>query len=69
MIWFLISHFTDYVSLASLFALLYCAVISTILTDDVYVSLVFTILFALVAIRHRENIRRLIEGNESKKNY
>ena len=68
-VWFLISHFTDYVSLASLFALLISACISTVVSDNIYVTLALTLIFALVAFRHHENIKRLIEGNESKKNY
>ncbi|MBQ6654243.1 MAG: glycerol-3-phosphate 1-O-acyltransferase PlsY [Erysipelotrichaceae bacterium] len=68
-VWFLISHFTEYVSLASLFALLVSACLSTLACDNIYVTLVFTLIFALVAFRHHENIKRLIEGNESKKNY
>ncbi|MBO4537335.1 MAG: glycerol-3-phosphate 1-O-acyltransferase PlsY [Erysipelotrichaceae bacterium] len=68
-VWFLISHFTDYVSLASLFALLISACLSTVAADNIYITLILTLIFALVAFRHRENIKRLIEGNESKKNY
>jgi len=69
LVWFLISHFTQYVSLASLFALLTAACMSTLMSDNIYITLVFTLIFALVAFRHHENIKRLIAGNESKKNY
>ena len=68
-IWFLISHYTQYVSLASLFALLVSACMSTLLCDNIHVTLILTVLFFFVAFRHHENIKRLIEGKESKKNY
>lgn len=67
--WYLISHFTEYVSLASLFSLLLSAVLSTFATDNIYITLVFTLLLILVTYRHKENIMRLINGTESKKNY
>ncbi len=68
-LWFAVSKFTDYVSLASLFAILVACDLSTIFSGNIYISCVMTVYFIIVAYRHKENIIRLIKGTENKKNY
>lgn len=68
LIWFVIKRLTDLVSLASLFSILFSAVLATFVCD-IYKTLLISLLFALMAYRHKDNIVRLINGTESKANY
>lgn len=67
-LWLTIKKLTDLVSLASIFCVLISAVLSTF-ACDVYKTIVITLLWVLLAYRHKENIVRLIEGTENKANY
>ena len=69
LVWFAITILSGYVSLGSLFGTLLSAVNSTWAAEDVFTTLAFTLLFAVVTYRHKDNIRRLLDGTETKRNY
>ena len=68
LIWLMIKKFTSLVSLASLIALFISALLSLICLDY-YKSIVIFILFIFVSYRHKDNIKRLLAGKETKSNY
>ena len=68
LIWLIIKKFTSLVSLASLIALFISALLSLI-CFDYYKSIVIFILFIFVSYRHKDNIKRLLAGKETKSNY
>lgn len=71
-LWFVIVLVTHYVSLGSIFAacaapLLFVAFkYKTAFGADLPITLVFVILCVLIIIRHKSNIKRLLNGTESK---
>ncbi len=68
-LWLIIKVKTGLVSLGSLYAVLLSAVMSTFASDNVAVTIVETLLFVLTAIRHKENIKRLLNGTEQPAGY
>lgn len=69
-LWAIIFRVSGYVSLASIFAAAYVALGSWFIDyadDDSYIiPIVISLLAALVIIKHRTNIQRLINGNENR---
>ena len=65
-VWVLTFFLTRYVSLGSVLAALAVPVASWLLKNPLPLSLVATALGLFVVIRHRENIKRLLNGTESK---
>lgn len=57
---------TRYVSLGSILAAVVVPTVSWLRGNPVYINLVVTALGLFVIIRHRENIRRLLNGTENK---
>ena len=68
LIWLMIKKFTSLVSLASLIALFISALLSLICLNY-YKSIVIFILFIFVSYRHKDDIKRLLAGKETKSNY
>lgn len=66
LIWILVAAFTKYSSLAAITAVSALPVIFAFM-DFSKIKIIFGILFAvLIIFKHKENIKRLIEGKESK---
>jgi acyl phosphate:glycerol-3-phosphate acyltransferase len=65
-VWVATFAVTRYVSLGSLLAAVAVPTASWILQNPVPLNVVATVLGTFVIIRHRENIRRLLNGTESK---
>lgn len=63
-VWIPVEITTKYVSLASLLGLFISAIMGFFI--DLKAGITFLILFLLSAYKHRSNIKRLIEGTESK---
>lgn len=66
--WLLVAHFTRYSSLASIVAIILTPIYSIVSLDtlDAFPPLLFMAMFILY--KHRENINRLIDGEEPKIN-
>lgn len=58
--------FFKYVSLASMMSLVIETVIAFITCETVIIKIMILLLTALVVVRHRSNINRLLEGKENK---
>lgn len=65
-IWFLVFSLTSYVSLASILSLITFPIISAALGGSLYVTLLSVILCVISIYKHKENIRRLMRGEENK---
>jgi len=65
-IWIIIFFTTNYVSLASILALIAFPVIAIAFSQPIYLILVSTVICSISIFKHRENIRRLIKGQENK---
>ncbi|MDP2913190.1 MAG: glycerol-3-phosphate 1-O-acyltransferase PlsY [Candidatus Omnitrophota bacterium] len=65
-IWLIIFFITNYVSLASIAALVFFPAIAAIFNYHVY-TVIFSVLICTVVIyKHKENIKRLVRGEENK---
>lgn len=64
--WLVVFYAFRYVSLASILAAVAVIVASWLLHYHVAVSIIATVLAAFVVLRHHENIRRLLNGTESR---
>ncbi|MEO7454291.1 MAG: glycerol-3-phosphate acyltransferase, partial [Fimbriimonadales bacterium] len=62
----LVLAITRYVSLGSMLAAIAAPIAAGILGYPLHVVIVYSILAALIAWRHRPNIERLLKGTESK---
>ncbi|MBN2452832.1 MAG: glycerol-3-phosphate 1-O-acyltransferase PlsY [Candidatus Omnitrophica bacterium] len=65
-IWFIVFYITNYVSLASIMALLLFPPIACVLKYPFYTILFSVAICSLSIYKHRDNIRRLVRGEESK---
>ena len=64
--WVVVFYAVRYVSLASISAAVAVLIASWLLHYQVAVSIIATVLATFVILRHHENIRRLLNGTESK---
>ena len=65
-IWVLVFYLTNYVSLASIMALLLFPLVACILKYPFYIILFSVAICSLSIYKHRDNIRRLLKGQEAK---
>lgn len=65
-IWLIIFFLTNYVSLASILSLLSFPITASIFRCNFYTILVSSIICAIVIYKHKENIKRLLKGEEHK---
>ena len=65
-IWVMIFAFTSYVSLASILALMAFPIIAAILNYPFYTVLFSAVICLISIFKHKENIRRLLKGEEIK---
>lgn len=61
-----ILYLSKMVSLASIVSILICAIVSFILKVDLEISLSILLLWVFVTYRHKENIKRMLKGEENK---
>lgn len=66
LVWLALVVFTRYVSVASMLGAIAVAVSSLFLLMDAPVTALLFILSVFMVFRHRENVTRLIDGNENK---
>jgi glycerol-3-phosphate acyltransferase PlsY len=66
LIWFLVFYITNFVSLASIMALLLFPAVACILKYPFYTILSSVVICSLSIYKHRDNIRRLVRGEENK---
>lgn len=66
LIWLLVFYITNFVSLASIMALLLFPAVACILKYPLYIILSSVAICSLSIYKHRDNIRRLVRGEESK---
>jgi glycerol-3-phosphate acyltransferase PlsY len=66
LIWFLVFYITNFVSLASVMALLLFPAVACILKYPFYIILSSVAICSLSIYKHSDNIRRLVRGEESK---
>jgi len=66
LVWVITFYTTRYVSLGSILAAVVVPAASWLRGNPVYLNVVVTALGLFVVIRHRENIRRLLNGTENK---
>lgn len=66
LIWFLVFYITNFVSLASIMALILFPAVACILKYPFYIILSSVAICSLSIYKHRDNIRRLVRGEESK---
>lgn len=64
--WFVLGFLTNYVSLASIGACLLAITLSFVMTDHLIVRLLVVLACGYIVIKHYPNIRRLLNGTESK---
>lgn len=64
-IWFLVFYVTSFVSLASIMALLLFPAIACILKYPLYIILSSVVICSISIYKHRENITRLVRGQET----
>ncbi len=64
-VWFLVFYVTSYVSLASIMALLLFPAIACILKYPFYIILSSVVICSISIYKHRENITRLVRGQEN----
>ena len=65
-IWLVIFFTTNYVSLASILALIAFPIIAIAFGQSLYLVLVSTLVCSISIFKHSENIRRLLKGQENK---
>lgn len=65
-VWMAIFFTTHYVSLASIVALISFPIIASILNANFYTIMVSIAICAISIYKHKENIRRLLKGEENK---
>ncbi len=65
--WVITLLVTGYVSIASCFAALLVLVLSFIMLDNTFVSIVLLLMVALVWLRHLSNFRNILAGKEDRK--
>ncbi|MDI9518282.1 MAG: glycerol-3-phosphate 1-O-acyltransferase PlsY [Bacillota bacterium] len=65
-IFFVLLYITKIVSISSMSAILAAVVISFILKNDIEITLSFLALWIFVVYRHKDNIKRLLNGTEKK---
>ena len=65
-IWILVFYLSNYVSLASIMALLLFPVVACILNYPFYIILFSVAICSLSIYKHSDNIRRLLKGQENK---
>jgi glycerol-3-phosphate acyltransferase PlsY len=65
-VWVITFYATRYVSLGSILAAVAVPLVSWLQGNPIYLNLVVTALGLFVVIRHRENIKRLLAGTESR---
>ena len=66
MIWLLVFYITNFVSLASIMALLLFPAVTCILKYSFYTILASVAICSLSIYKHKDNIRRLVRGEENK---
>ena len=64
-IWVLVFYVTSFVSLASIMALLLFPAVACILKYPLYIILSSVVICSISIYKHRENIRRLVRGQEN----
>ena len=67
-IWLVIFFTTNYVSLASILALIAFPIIAIAFGQPLYLVLVSTVVCSISIVKHRDNIKRLLKGQENKTN-
>ena len=65
-IWLVIFFTTNYVSLASILALIAFPIIAIAFSQPLYLVLVSAVICSISIFKHRENIKRLLKGQENK---
>ncbi|MCM8790811.1 MAG: glycerol-3-phosphate 1-O-acyltransferase PlsY [Candidatus Omnitrophica bacterium] len=65
-IWVLVFYLTNYVSLASIMSLLLFPIVACILDYPFYTIIFSVVICSLSIYKHKENIRRLLKGDENK---
>ncbi len=65
-LWAVIVILTKYVSLASILAIGTAPITSLLLHNDIKIVIFVSVLAILIVIRHKENIKRLLNGTENK---
>jgi glycerol-3-phosphate acyltransferase PlsY len=66
LIWFLVFYITNFVSLASIMALLLFPAIACVLKYPFFVIVSSVVICSMVIYKHADNIRRLVRGEENK---
>lgn len=65
-IWVIIFALTNYVSLASIIALIAFPIVACIFQYSIYLIIISTLISAISIYKHKENIKRLLMGEETK---
>jgi len=65
-IWTAVFSMTKYVSLSSIISLMIFPILTAILNYSLYTIIFSIVICAIVIYKHKENIRRLLEGKENK---
>ena len=65
-VWIAVFSMANYVSLASILALISFPIISIIFNSSIYITVLSVILCMISIYKHKENIKRLIRGDENK---
>lgn len=65
-IWLVIFFTTNYVSLASISALIAFPVIAIAFSQPIYLIMISVVICSISIFKHRDNIRRLLKGQENK---
>jgi glycerol-3-phosphate acyltransferase PlsY len=65
-IWLVIFFTTNYVSLASIVALIVFPIIAIAFGQSLYLVLISAVICSISIYKHRENIKRLLKGQENK---
>ena len=65
-IWLVVFYITNFVSLASIMALLLFPAVACILKYSFYTILSSVVICSIAIFKHRDNIKRLVRGEESK---
>lgn len=65
-IWLFVFTVSNYVSLASIISLIFFPIITSIFNYSVYTTISSVAISCIVIYKHKENIRRLMKGEENK---
>lgn len=65
-IWIVIFFTTNYVSLASILALIAFPIIAIAFSQPIYLVLISAVICSISIFKHRDNITRLLKGHENK---